>query len=282
MAQASVSVSKRFSRPGSRRAASAPGEGIKVDTVFCPEDVADPFDTVEWEMRTAAIKGEAGEVLFEQTDCEVPAGWSQLATNVVCSKYFYGEVGTPEREKSVRQLIHRVSRTICRLGNRGRLLRHAPTTASDSIAICPGSACISTGRSIRPSGSTSACSISTASRARSAIGTGTPRRSEVQPAREPVRISARLGLLHPKRARTTWKTSWSSPAARPCCSSSARAPAPICRRCVRTARSSRAAASRRARCRSCGSTTRLRPWSRAAARPAAPPRCSRSRTGIPT
>ena len=85
---------------------------VKVDAEFCPTEVADPFDTVEWEVRTSAIKGENGEVLFEQDNCEVPSFWSQLATNVICSKYFYGEVGTPEREYSVRQLVHRVSRTI--------------------------------------------------------------------------------------------------------------------------------------------------------------------------
>ena len=84
--------------------------------MFCPEDVVDPFDTVEWSVRVAAIKGEGGEVLFEQTNCEIPASWSQLATNVVVSKYFYGEVNTPEREHSVRQLIHRVSRTIADWG----------------------------------------------------------------------------------------------------------------------------------------------------------------------
>ncbi|TWT91091.1 Vitamin B12-dependent ribonucleotide reductase [Pseudobythopirellula maris] len=87
---------------------------LKVDATFCPpeSEVADPFDTVNWEIRTSQIKGEGGEVLFEQTNCEVPTFWSQLATNVICSKYFYGEVGTPEREYSVRQLVHRVSRTI--------------------------------------------------------------------------------------------------------------------------------------------------------------------------
>jgi ribonucleoside-diphosphate reductase alpha chain len=90
--------------------------GLVVEPRFCPREAADPFDTVEWEIRTAAIKGESGEVLFEQNDCEVPSFWSQLATNVVCSKYFYGEVATPEREKSVRQLIHRVSRTIADWG----------------------------------------------------------------------------------------------------------------------------------------------------------------------
>ena len=83
-------------------------QGLVIDARFCPTDVADPFETVEWDLRTAAIKGESGEVLFEQTNCEVPASWSQLATNVVVSKYFYGEINTPQREHSVRQLIHRV------------------------------------------------------------------------------------------------------------------------------------------------------------------------------
>ncbi|MCA9235048.1 MAG: vitamin B12-dependent ribonucleotide reductase, partial [Planctomycetales bacterium] len=89
---------------------------VKIDQAFCPEGVADPFSTVEWETRSAAIKGENGEVLFEQTNCEVPSFWSQLATNVICSKYFYGEVGSPEREHSVRQLVHRVARTIADWG----------------------------------------------------------------------------------------------------------------------------------------------------------------------
>ena len=50
--------------------------GLMIDEVFCPADVADPFDTVQWEMRTAAIKGEGGEVVFEQKDCEIPASWT--------------------------------------------------------------------------------------------------------------------------------------------------------------------------------------------------------------
>ena len=89
---------------------------LKFDAAFCPADVDSPFDTAEWETRSAAIKGENGEVLFEQTNCEVPTTWSQLATNVICSKYFYGEVGTEEREYSVRQLVHRVARTIADWG----------------------------------------------------------------------------------------------------------------------------------------------------------------------
>ncbi len=90
--------------------------GLNIDREFCPADVADPFETVEWECRSAAIKDENGGVLFEQHETEIPKSWSQLATNVVVSKYFYGENGTPERESSVRQLIHRVSRTIADWG----------------------------------------------------------------------------------------------------------------------------------------------------------------------
>jgi ribonucleoside-diphosphate reductase alpha chain len=76
----------------------------------------DPFDTVEWELRTARISNEKGESVFEQVDCEIPKSWSQLATNVVVSKYFRGHIGTPERESSVRQLIGRVVGRICEWG----------------------------------------------------------------------------------------------------------------------------------------------------------------------
>jgi ribonucleoside-diphosphate reductase alpha chain len=89
---------------------------LEVRPTFCPVEVDSPFDTTEWELRTAAIKGEDGKVLFEQPACEIPAAWSQLATNVVVSKYFYGEIHTPEREHSVKQLVHRVARTIADWG----------------------------------------------------------------------------------------------------------------------------------------------------------------------
>ena len=67
-----------------------------------------PYDEIAWEVRTAAIGTESGKLVFEQKDVEVPAFWSQMATNVVVSKYFRGHLGTPERETSVRQLIDRV------------------------------------------------------------------------------------------------------------------------------------------------------------------------------
>src|SRR4051812_7184875 len=71
-----------------------------------------PYDEITWEDRTAGISNESGKSVFEQKDVEVPKAWSQLATNVVVSKYFRGHVGTPEREHSVRQLIDRVVNTI--------------------------------------------------------------------------------------------------------------------------------------------------------------------------
>ncbi len=72
----------------------------------------DPFDEVEWEVRSAVIGNEKGKVVFEQRDVEIPKTWSQQATNIVVSKYFRGQIGTPERERSVRQLIGRVVDTI--------------------------------------------------------------------------------------------------------------------------------------------------------------------------
>ena len=89
--------------------------GMAVPRVFSTEGVS-PYDQIEWDRRTAAIKDEKGRVLFEQTNCEVPKSWSQLATNVVISKYFYGEVNTPERESSVRDLVDRVTKTIADWG----------------------------------------------------------------------------------------------------------------------------------------------------------------------
>ena len=73
---------------------------------------------MEWELRDAVISNERGEKVFEQKNCEIPKSWTQLATNVVVSKYFRGHVGTPEREHSVRQLIGRVADTIANWGRR--------------------------------------------------------------------------------------------------------------------------------------------------------------------
>ena len=75
-----------------------------------------PFDEVAWERRTARILGSDGAVVFEQTNVEFPAFWSQLATDIVAQKYFRGRLGSPERESSVRQLIGRVVNTLTEWG----------------------------------------------------------------------------------------------------------------------------------------------------------------------
>jgi ribonucleoside-diphosphate reductase alpha chain len=77
-----------------------------------------PYDDVGWETRTASIGNDKGSIIFEQRDVEVPADWSQTATNIVASKYFHGKLGTPERETSVRELVHRVVDTIADWGKR--------------------------------------------------------------------------------------------------------------------------------------------------------------------
>jgi ribonucleoside-diphosphate reductase alpha chain len=92
--------------------------GIEVTRYFTTPGV-DVYDTCEWELRTAIIVNERGEVVFEQKDVEVPKFWSQMATNVVVSKYFRGHIGTKERESSVRQLIGRVVRTMTEWGREG-------------------------------------------------------------------------------------------------------------------------------------------------------------------
>ena len=81
-----------------------------------------PYDEVQWETRTASIGNDKGAVIFEQRDVEIPADWSQTATNIVASKYFHGKLGAPERETSVAQLVHRVVDTIADWGLNGGLL----------------------------------------------------------------------------------------------------------------------------------------------------------------
>src|SRR5882672_701697 len=91
--------------------------GLRFKRVFSDAAVA-PFDQIEWERRTAEITDDGGKIIFKQEAIEVPKNWSPLATKIAVSKYFYGDIanGTDPykggRETSVRQLIHRVTRTI--------------------------------------------------------------------------------------------------------------------------------------------------------------------------
>ena len=92
-----------------RRTTSAPG--LEFPRFFSTAGV-DPFDQVEWETRDAVIGSEKGQIVFEQRQVEMPRPWSQQATNIVVSKYFRGHIGSPDRERSVKQLIGRVVDTI--------------------------------------------------------------------------------------------------------------------------------------------------------------------------
>src|SRR3954447_6002659 len=107
--QAAISTSR------APKGASANQKALRIERVFSDAKVK-PFDQLEWENRTAEITDDANKVIFKQENVEVPKSWSILATKVVVSKYFYGEQNTSERETSVRQLIHRVCRTIADWG----------------------------------------------------------------------------------------------------------------------------------------------------------------------
>ena len=87
-----------------------------------------PYDEVSWETRTALIANDKGSVIFEQREVEAPADWSQTATNIVASKYFYGRLGSPEREASVAQLVERVVDTITGWGQRDGYFRTTEDT----------------------------------------------------------------------------------------------------------------------------------------------------------
>jgi ribonucleoside-diphosphate reductase alpha chain len=127
MIEATEQVSAIASTQGRRRSATVTGTrapkstgGAVRKSLSIPRTFSDPrinpYDQLEWERRTAEITDDAGKVVFKQENVEVPKSWSLLATKVVVSKYFYGEQGTPERETSVRQLVHRICRTIADWG----------------------------------------------------------------------------------------------------------------------------------------------------------------------
>src|ERR671938_1054405 len=90
------------------------GQALSIRRIFTSPGVH-PFDTVEWELREARI-GHGGKVAFEQPDVEFPRSWSQNATNIVAQKYFRGQLDSPARERSVKQMIARVAGTIADWG----------------------------------------------------------------------------------------------------------------------------------------------------------------------
>src|SRR5215475_6906058 len=93
---------------------TTPGRALSIERSFTSPG-AHPFDAVEWESRDARI-GHGERVAFEQRGVEFPKSWSQNATNIVAQKYFRGQLDSPAREHSVKQMIGRVAGTIAGWG----------------------------------------------------------------------------------------------------------------------------------------------------------------------
>jgi ribonucleoside-diphosphate reductase alpha chain len=131
-AQTQGAVEARAKKSAESRSASVPG--LEFPRYFTLPGV-DPFDEVEWESRSAVIGNEKGKVVFEQRDVEIPSFWSQQATNIVVSKYFRGQMESPERERSVKQLIGRVVDTITRWAREQRYFASDDALASFSAEL---------------------------------------------------------------------------------------------------------------------------------------------------
>jgi len=96
---------------------TAPGQALQISRLLTSPGTH-PFESVEWELRDAHI-GHGDHVAFEQREVEFPKSWSQNATNIVSQKYFRGQLGSPARENSVKQMIGRVAGTITGWGRAG-------------------------------------------------------------------------------------------------------------------------------------------------------------------
>ena len=112
-------LESRSAQSGSDSKLATPS--LSFERHFSKPDVH-PFDDITWEHRTAEITDDRGQSMFRQENVEVPALWSELATKIAVSKYFYGDASlgddpaTGGREHSVRQLIGRVADTIADWG----------------------------------------------------------------------------------------------------------------------------------------------------------------------
>ncbi|MCX6635874.1 MAG: PhzA/PhzB family protein, partial [Acidobacteria bacterium] len=126
MGQLSVDLSAPAAEP-KRALPKAERLGVSFSRYFTArlEPGRTPYDEIQWDLRSASICNDKGQVIFEQRDIEIPADWSQTATNIVASKYFHGKLGAPDRERSVAQLAHRVVDTITEWGKADRYFKAA-------------------------------------------------------------------------------------------------------------------------------------------------------------
>ena len=231
--------------------------GLHFERVFSDAAVA-PFDQIEWERRTAEITDDSGKVIFKQEDIEVPKSWSALATKIAVSKYFYGDIanGTDPhkggRETSVRQLIHRVTRTIADWGMADGYFAEAKTAEifyDELTWLCVNQY----GAFNSPVWFNVGFIINTASGKDAGAGQlflqSRDRRGRAR--RDAVRISAGQRLLHPVGRGHDGRHHAPGRSARRCSSSMAAAPAPIFRHSLEHKRKTeRRRASRAARSRS--------------------------------
>jgi ribonucleoside-diphosphate reductase alpha chain len=120
MGQIAVDLSSKIKELQLEKRSRTTGAGVAFPRHFTArlEPGKTPYDDVQWETRTATIGNDKGSVIFEQRNIEVPADWSQTATNIVASKYFHGKLGSPDRERSVAELVHRVVDSIAGWGLR--------------------------------------------------------------------------------------------------------------------------------------------------------------------
>ena len=189
-----------------------------------------PFDQIEWERRTAEITDDAGKVIFKQENVEVPKSWSMLATKVVVSKYFYGEQNTPERETSVRQLIHRICRTIADWGVKdGYFSKADGEVFYDELTWL----CLNQYGAFNSPVWFNVGPLSPIRRRQKFLQAAAIGFTIARPARpsapKPSTNIPRAAPASSNRSRTTWKTSCAWPTARRCSSNSAPAPAPTFR-----------------------------------------------------
>lgn len=117
-----LKTARRVARPAAAaKPARRASAGLNFQRTFSQSSIA-PFDELEWELRTAEITDDSGKAIFKQEDVEVPKSWTALATKIAVSKYFYGDIANGSdpykggRERSVKQLVHRVTRTIADWG----------------------------------------------------------------------------------------------------------------------------------------------------------------------
>jgi ribonucleoside-diphosphate reductase alpha chain len=237
--------------PASSMKQSVPSHsGLSFEPKFATPGVS-PFDEIEWDLRTAEITDDSGKALFRQENVEVPKTWSELATKIAVSKYFYGDAtlgNDPRhggREHSVRQLINRVTRTIADWGFEDGYFADEASAGKfprgSHLALPPSA------RRVQLAGLVQRRPLSPVPHRRKSRGEGGWHWDETSG-----KARRATSQYHYPQAsacfiqgvRTTWRTSCASRPPRPCSSNTAPAPARTSPRCAHRARNSPAAAAR--------------------------------------